>query len=90
MTGTIRLLGYENPNDKCFSKKFDKACFSILFDKPDDKLMRMAKIAIALHCSGSLVEYAIVSIFSYFKCGERKQIHNIFVNLVPTVHEYVG
>ena len=39
-------------------------CFSILFDKPDDKLMRMAKVAIALHCSGSLVEYAIVSAVS--------------------------
>ena len=38
--------------------------FSVLFAKPDDKLMRIAKIAIALHCSGHLVEYAIVSHFS--------------------------
>ena len=58
MTLTIIIAKVKNEYILYFS--------SVLFSKPDDKLMKIAKIVIALHCSGDLVEYSNVSSLTYF------------------------
>ena len=44
--------------------------------------MRMAKVAIALHCSGSLVEYAIVSPFSQMSIYVETSFDYVVLNQV--------